>query len=130
MSEAISPSVPDNAEAKRQLGLPEAVASSQLPYPELGVLGCAVEENGLTTYLVVVHEPGAGLQRRGSTRFLVDTPFEGGVSSSGVLASASGEAARSPRATATRQLASIPEPIQEGDVEIDTSAEATSRKYE
>ena len=62
VSEAISaavsnPSVPDSMELRRQLGLPEAIASSTLPYPELGVLGCAIEEGGLANYLIVLHEP-------------------------------------------------------------------------
>ena len=57
IQEAFAPAVPDGAEFKRQLGLPEAIASSTLPYPELGVLGCAIEEGGLANYLIVLHEP-------------------------------------------------------------------------
>ena len=57
-SAAVSnPAVPDSMELRRQLGLPESIASSTLPHPELGVLGCAIEEGGLANYLMVLHEP-------------------------------------------------------------------------
>ena len=57
IQEAFAPAIPDGAEFKRQLGLPESIASSTLAHPELGVLGCAIEEGGLANYLMVLHEP-------------------------------------------------------------------------
>ena len=57
LQETLAPAVPDSAEFKRQLGLPESIASSTLPHPELGALGCAIEEGGLANYLMVLHEP-------------------------------------------------------------------------
>ena len=84
VSEAISaavsnPSVPDSMELRRQLGLPESIASSTLPHPELGALGCAIEEGGLANYLMVLHEPqGVVYAPRKTSR---SSMHEGGIQS-------------------------------------------------
>ena len=44
-------------EWRRSIGVPDGIATSHLAHPELGELGCAIESERLTSYLMVMHDP-------------------------------------------------------------------------
>ena len=54
-------------ELRRQSGVPEGLAASPLPHPELGLLGNRIRERGLTSFIMILHEPiGYSCSRKGT----------------------------------------------------------------
>ena len=69
-------------ELRRQSGVPENLATSSLPHPELGLLGNRIREKGLTSFLMVLHEPNSYQRQRKGTLWGGSAPGVGVNSSS------------------------------------------------
>ena len=54
-------------ELRRQSGVPEVLAASPLAHPELGLLGNRIRERGLSSFIMILHEPtGYNCHRKGT----------------------------------------------------------------
>ena len=52
---------------RRQSGVPEGLTASPLAHPELGLLGNRIRERGLTSFIMILHEPhGYSCSRKGT----------------------------------------------------------------
>jgi hypothetical protein len=65
---ALSLPVIDSSDLRRLSGLPECLIGSPLLHPELGLLGNRIKEDGLSSFLMVIHEPYNTRQRRSTIK--------------------------------------------------------------
>lgn len=53
----------ETVELRRQVGVPEYLHNSPVAHPELGLLGNHVNDRGLASYLMVLHDSYSSKQR-------------------------------------------------------------------